>query len=284
MKKVIASIVAVAGLSVAANAAVNSRVDVQVSLDGASWSNNVNILPGAGTQPVYVRTLVSYTGTAAPLGLASVGFQPTVSNWTGADTLSPFINGGAGGNTTTPLGVLTGSQLTDTTSFGRVSPFGRSALSSTSALKGFVHANPDGTGNTYLRIAQTQVTSWIGGTGNTSGNSGVAIAQLSDNGRTASDPAFNPSLQNVMVFKFGVTVDKTNARVLAIDIPAASFGNRDAVTGDREVYWFASMTEASGSIKGTALVLPATITIIPTPASLALLGMGGLAVSRRRRA
>src|SRR5262245_21056028 len=137
MKSVIASLVAVAGMSVAANAVVNTSIVMQVSLNGTDWSNQVSLSsPG---QQVFARTLVSYTGAGSPVGLASFVYQPTVSNATATDTVMPFINGGVGSNTSTPLGVIQGAQLTDTTSFGRTIPWGRSATSSTSAIRGFFH-------------------------------------------------------------------------------------------------------------------------------------------------
>jgi uncharacterized protein (TIGR03382 family) len=283
MKSVIASLVAVAGMSVAANAVVNTSVVFQTSSDGTNWFGGTHDY-NAGTQ-VMSRALVTYTGTGTPFGLASFVFQPTVSNAIAADTMSAFINGGVGSNTSSPSGVISGGQLTDTTSFGRVSPWGRSATASSSAIRGFFHTNPNNDGINYLRIAQTQVTSWIGGTGNTTGGSGVNIAQLSNVGRTTSDPAFNPSLSSVYVFKFGFTADATGGdRNMVIDAPLAGFGNRNTTTGDREVYWWGDMNEASGSIRGTAAVTTATAHIlVPTPASLALLGLGGLAVGRRRR-
>src|SRR6185369_6964582 len=179
-----------------------------------------------------------------------------------------------------------GGQLTDTTSFGRVSPWGRSATASSSAIRGFFHTDPQADGFNYLRIAQSQTTSWIGGTGNTTGGSGVNIAQLSNVGRTTSDPAFNGALSNIYVFKFGFTLG-AGARVgngdMIVDSPLAGFGNRNTTTGDREVYWWGDMNEASGSVRGTAAVSTAVIHTVPTPASLALLGLGGLAIGRRRR-
>lgn len=283
MKSVIASLVAVAGMSAAANAVVNTSVVWQTSSDGTTWFGGTHsYAPGA---QVMARALVSYTGTATPLGLASFVFQPTVSNYTATDTISPFINGGAGSNTSTPVGVLSGTQLTDTTSFGRISPFGRSATSSTSAIHGFFHTNPNGDGINYLRIAQLQVTSWIGGTGNTTGGSGVPISQLNDVGRTTNDPAFNGSLQSVYVFKFGFTLDPANSARpdLVIDAPLAAFGNRNTTTGDREIYWYLTMSENTGQERGTPTVTTATVHVVPTPASLALLGLGGLAIGRRRR-
>lgn len=283
MKSVIASLVAVAGMSVAANAVVNTSVVFQTSSDGTNWFGGTHDY-APGTQ-VMSRALVTYTGTGTPFGLASFVFQPTVSNATALDTMSAFINGGVGSNTSSPSGVISGGQLSDTTSFGRVSPWGRSATASSSAIRGFFHTNPNNDGINYLRIAQAQVTSWIGGTGNTTGGSGVNIAQLSNVGRTTSDPAFNPALSNIYVFKFGVTLDPANGSRpdLVVDAPLAGFGNRNTTSGDREVYWWGDMNEASGSIRGTAAVTTATIHVVPTPASLALLGLGGLAIGRRRR-
>jgi MYXO-CTERM domain-containing protein len=305
MKSVIASLVAVAGMSVAANAVVNTSIVWQVSTNNSTWSNNVNLTIPPSSQLVYVRALVSYTGTASPAGLGSFVFQPTVSNWAATDTLSAFVAGGptsasfptgvpgGGGNTTTPVGVVTNQS--DNTQFGRVSPWGRSALSSTSYLTGFVHTGGSGqapAGN-WLRIAQHQVTSWIGGTGNTTGGSGVPIAQLSNVGRAGTDPAFNSSLTNIVVFKMGLNIDLTAHtganNVLTIDSPTDGFGNRNTDStspdfGNREIYWFGDInSESTGSIRGTAAITDATITVTPTPASLALLGLGGLAVGRRRR-
>jgi uncharacterized protein (TIGR03382 family) len=280
MKSVIASLVAVAGMSVAANAVVNTQVSWQTSADGSIWfAGTRDYAPGSTVQ---VRALVTYTGTATPLGLASFVFQPTVSNATATDAIAPFINGGVGSNTSSPLGVI---QPSDTANFGRVSPWGRSATASSSAIRGFFHTNPNNDGINYLRIAQAQVTSWIGGVGNTTGGSGVNIAQLANVGRTTSDPAFNPSIANVYVFKFGVSLDAANTtdRTLTVDSPLAGFGNRNTTTGDREVYWWGDMNEASGSIRGTANVATVGIHVVPTPASLALLGLGGLAIGRRRR-
>jgi len=283
MKKVIASLVAVAGMSVAANAVDNTAIQWQVSANGVDgWTSGVlDVNVANGPRDVFVRAVVSYTGTAAPLGLASFVFQPTVSNFNSTDSLTPFVNGGQGGNTSTPPGVVADGS---TTEFGRVVPWGRSALTPTSFMRGHTHTNPVGDGLNYLRIAQNQATSWIGGAGNTTGGAGVPISQLNNVGRVSNDPAFNGNLQGINVFTMKLTVGGTTDRLLVVDSPTAGFGNRNSTTGDREVYWFASMTETTGSIRGTAVIDSATIhAVIPSPASLALLGLGGLAVARRRR-
>jgi uncharacterized protein (TIGR03382 family) len=287
MKNVIASLVAVAGVAAVANA--QALVDLQVSTDGVNFSNAVDAVPGS---TVVVRTRVSYNGGGAPIGLASFVYQPTVSNWdaTGAgadaDQLQAFLNGGAGGNTTNPSGVVNPADIGGLDGpWGRVSPWGRTALTTTSALKGHVHTGGSGgaPAGSWLRIAQTQVTGWIGGTGNTTGGSGVPIAQLSNVGRTTADPAFNDQLANVVVFQFAITLSNDGAaRTLNVDAPVDGFGNRNTA-GVREIYWWASLAESTGSIRGGAVVDGAAINVIPTPASMALLGLGGLMIGRRRR-
>jgi uncharacterized protein (TIGR03382 family) len=285
MKSVIASLVAVAGLSVAALAEVNTRMEMLVSVDGGPLSSSVDITEGTGLHNVEVVVSMSYIGSGAPVGLASVVFQPTVSNFggsSGADVALAYANGGAGSNVSAPSGVVSDSPG----QYGRISPWGRTALSTATAITNHLHTGGSGgapAGN-WLRVAQRQVTGWIGGAGNTTGGSGVNIAQLADVGRTASDPAFNPSLSNVHVFRFGMTVNANSGeRVLTVDAPLAGFGNFTSTTGERQVYWFANMNESSGSVRGTASVAQGFIHIVPTPATMALLGLGGLCVARRRR-
>src|SRR4051812_45926079 len=110
MRTWLSAVVASAGLAGAAHAVDNTQVDWQVSLDNATWQSTVDAYGG---QTVYVRAVVTYIGTQSPVGLAALVFQPIVSNWdlTGSgadvDTLLPFVNGGRGSNTSTPLGVVT---------------------------------------------------------------------------------------------------------------------------------------------------------------------------------
>jgi hypothetical protein len=277
-----------AGAASVSDAVVNTSIVFQVSVDGTSWSNSVLVPVGSGapaTTNVLFRALVCYTGTASPVGLASFVFQPTMSTALATDTMLPFVNGGAGSNTSTPIGVLDQpSQQTDTTSFGRLSPWGRSALSSTSALHGFFHTNPNNDGINYLRIAQAQTTAWLGGAGNTTGGGGVPLAQLSDVGRTSSDPAFNGSLTNIYVFKFGIQLTiALTVRDLVIDSPPIPGSDFPTLNPSREVYWYATMAEATGSVRGEFTVNTATIHTVPTPSATVIGVLGLAAIDRRRR-
>jgi PEP-CTERM putative exosortase interaction domain len=285
MKSVIASLVAVAGLSVAAVAEVNTRVDLLVSTDGVNFSDSVNLLADSGLQTVEVLVRLSYIGSHQTVaGFASAVFQPTVSNWGATDVLLPFANGGAGSNTSNPVGTVADAPG----QYGRISPFARTGLSSSNALFGHVHTNGAGgaPAGSWLRIAQRQITSWIGGTGNTSGGSGVPVAQLASVGRVPADPPFAEGLV-VNVFRFGLQIDtSTGERTLLVDAPLDGFGNRSSITGEREIYWWSveGYNGVSGDVRGTPEVVTGAINVvIPAPASLALLGLGGLCVARRRR-
>jgi hypothetical protein len=275
MKRLMAT-AAVVGLCGAASADVNTRIDVLVSSDGVNFSDQVLASPG---ETVQVLISVSYIGTALPLGLASMVFQPTVSNFHPTYTPLPFVNGGAGGNTTNPPGVAV--DFPD--QYGRITPWARTAMTTSTAITNFNNNSVGQPIGDWLRIAQRQVTAWIGGAGNTTGGSGVNIAQLANVGRTASDPAFNPALTNIHVFRFGFTLDSlNNFEFMTVDLPANGFGNRNSTTGDREVFWWGDLNEASGSIRGTAEVHVGRV-VIPAPASAALLVLAGAGISRRRR-
>jgi hypothetical protein len=268
----VCTLACVAGLAVSAHA--HTEFKYQVSPAGAeTWFSSLDVLPGTA---VDIRAVVSYRGVQPVLGLGSVAFQPVISNWTtgpGGDTLAPFINSGS--NTSTPSGVVPDGPG----AYGRISPWGRTFISTTAAYRGFV-GTPGGV--TSLRIGLANFTSWIGEGNNTTGIAGVLTAQLSNIGRTASDPAFNPQITDIVVFKFKIELGDTNLRTLTVDTPTAGFGNLNTTTGQRNGHWFGSLSEAVGSIREEAIAVPALINVVPTPAAVALLGIA-LAMPRRRR-
>jgi hypothetical protein len=272
--KTAACLFAVAGLATLSMA--QGLVELEVSPAGAeTWGSSLNALPGSS---VDVRVKVSYTGTAQPVGLASMYMQPTISNWRTAgvaDTVSPFVS--TGSNISTPVGNVPDA----VGQFGRIAPYANRATNGQQALASFVQTVSS---TTYLRIAQSYATDWIGTGFNFSGDRGVPISQVNNTGRSPAEPAFSTALQNVVVFKYRINISTdVVGRVMQVTIPADGFGNQNTTTGAREIRWFANMTEATGSLVGGATVIPANI-IVPAPAGLAMIGMGAmLAVKRRRK-
>jgi hypothetical protein len=207
MKKVIASLVAIAGVAAVASAQETTLVDLRVSTDGVNFSNSVTAAPGS---TVVVRTYVSYQGSSAALGLSSMFYQPIVGGVGAGDALLPFLNGGVGGNQQ-GFDAMVDPSLADGLDgpWGRLSPWGRTATTSTGFLRGHLQTGPGPATNptpagSWLRIAQNQVTAWIGGTGNTTGGSGVPIAQNNLNNRPAGDLPYTEDVSDVLVFQFAI--------------------------------------------------------------------------------
>jgi hypothetical protein len=319
MTRLAAYVAAVAGLSVGANAQL---IRMLVSRDGVSFTPSVWANPG---DTVQVLVTVSYTGSASSVaGFGSANFQPTVSNWHATDTLLPLRQGGNtdpadGSGMVQPQfysGVTAGNgvpvQAGYTGGYGRVNPMGRTFLDGANALQGFVHNNPDGSGLTYLRIAQAVAPMWIGQPGNTSGGSGVNCAQLYIGGRTSSDPDFwgnqesvyvddtDPSQgftnsgriavndfrrQNVELFRFAFRLDTSpELRDMIVDAPLAGQQMTDT-SGVRYIGYYTNPTVAQPT-----LLLPVTVQTAlihagyyPAPGTVVALGLCGLATIRRRR-
>jgi hypothetical protein len=352
MKSVIASLIAIAGMSVVANGQVVMRMLVS-SDGGATWASNVDVSPGSHVE---VLVTASYNGASSTIaGFGSANFQPIVSNWdnTGAGATIDHLSAiGQGGNT---LGSMVNAQssssgvgspnpyLTATPggaggvavpsgpyaagSYGRALPMGRTFLDGANAITGFIHVNPpaDQTGRayaagTYMRIAQANVPDWFNAATNNSGGSGVNCAQLFIVGRTTADPQFwgnqdlaydpgdppngipasysagvnghNERRQNVQLFRFGIDISSDQVdRNLGVDAPLA--GQQVSTGTTRYIGLYTTnpgqtnpaSVVAFGTGATNASVVPGNIhVVVPTPASIALLGLGGLVVGRRRRA
>jgi len=322
MKSVIASLIAIAGMSAVANAQLMKML---VSTDGTTFTNSVSATPG---QTVQVLVTVSYTGTSSAVtGFGSANFQPTISNWGSDLSLLPMRQGGnvlpAGGAGMIQPQFYAGTTAGDgphvsagyvAGSYGRVNPMGRTFLDDANAITSFVHNNPDGTGLTYLRIAQANVPMWFGQAGNTTGGSGVNVAQLYVVGRTTDDPDFwgnkevnqvdpsdpsagwavtpvpnpagNARRNNVEVFRFAFTVGTGGTdRFLTIDAPLAGQQETTAGSGVRYIgYWNNPAATNPGALLAPVVQTGSVHVVIPTPATLALMGLGGLVIARRRRA
>jgi len=263
-----AAIAAVVGL--AAIATAQTRLEYQVSLAGEeNWHSSINVTPGTS---VDIRARVSYVGSQPVLGLGSVIFQPTISNWvTTAGIADSYFAVPAVGWSPDGAGV-----------YGRIT-YPRNNSTNTS-LSYVGHVNSVG-GTNYLRIALPQVTNWFGGSGNTTAGSGVLIGQINRDVefRPPSVPPFVDLVSDVVVFKFKVTIGSTSpVRSLVVDTPTNGFGNFQSATGQRTGNWFANYIEPVGSIEAAAFATQAVIHVVPSTGTCTLLIAGALAARRRR--
>ncbi|MCX5690604.1 MAG: PEP-CTERM sorting domain-containing protein [Planctomycetota bacterium] len=277
-----ACVLLMAGCAAAGAKAQTTQLDVQTSVDGINWSSgNRAVQPGT---TVSFRFMVSYvsSGTATPFGFSNLTFQPTISNVTTSDTLRPFA---ANGNNTN------GGSVLDTPNgpFGRISPF---ASTGPTTSDPYIGHRQTVSGANYLRIARSAITNWVGlgsttGTAavnNFNGAGGVVCVQKGASLVSGSDPAFSRQISNLVLLKLAFTLGiSTDLRTLTIDAPALGM-TRNASTGAREASWFSSSTDNFGGIKTPVQVNSATLTVVPAPASIGVLFIGGAAMVRRRRA
>ena len=253
-------------------ASAQSRLEYQVSLSGAEdWHSSLDVAPGTA---IDVRARISYMGTRSPLGLGSVIFQPTISNWLSA----PSSAGVADEYVPVPA---IGWSVDGPGVYGKMHPYSRT--NAPIAPTDYVGHHHTISGTSYLRIALPQVTSWFGGSGNTTGGSGVLIGQVNRDaeGRPPSAP-FGEQIVDAVMFKFQIVLGAaTDLRTLTVDTPVDGFGNRQP-SGVRTANWFANYTEPTGSIREAAFAVPAFINVVPAPGACLLLGVVPL-IARRRR-
>lgn len=259
MKKTIIML-AVAGLAAAANAQSSTRLIFEASNDnGATWNAAVNATPGS---TVYVRTRVVLQGdSASVLGLAGITFQPTLTNFKAADVRNAFDNEGTGA----------GTSENPQTNTGRILPFASAGMGPASAsglLTG--HRDP----GDVLRFAGANATGPIpGGTSNNLAH-GVNSAQVplsigGTNFRSGTD---------VVVFRYAITINDATVRDMVAGI------NQGAVQNNRGS-WYRSAAGTGSLLATMGDSASAVIHVIevPAPGAMALLGLGGLVATRRRR-
>lgn len=277
----IAASVAVAAWTAGAAAQSRTLLDLQVSVDGRTWTNRVDLEVG-GAATVQIRAVVSYasaTSDQRPLGLAAINFQPTVSNWNVIhDRVQPFARSGEN---------LTGGGVVDipgtTTLFGRIIPFAMSGPSSSNPYA--VHTQQvDGVSS--MRLALRSAVEWPSPSAieNINGSDGIGCVQRAFGNLTARDPFFSTQVSGVVVFKYAVTIDTSSgARELQIDAPESSL-SRNWQTGLREASWYSGLTDTYGRIKSEISVDGAAIRVIPGPfaAELATIMAIGTGLRRRR--
>jgi hypothetical protein len=272
MKTVISALVAVAGIAAAANAA--SSITAQV-WNGSSWGSTAQVNPAIdGT--VLVRYVVS-TDNANAAALNGANFQPTVSNWAALDAA---VLGATSGN----FSVAADSSFETGNQFGRVAAFAFPNISAANTLKAHI------AGST-LRIAQQTVTNAPGAGvtfNNVNGSGGIPISQnIGGPGRPVGSPDV-VSGTSVIVYGFRINLNSDNSNRNLGDVTKdLTLSGRSFSTGGA-TRWFTPSELAAGSStasinEGPASFNDAFIDIVPTPASLALIGLGGVVAGRRRR-
>lgn len=273
MKTVVSALVAVAGIAAAANAA--SSITAQV-WNGSSWSSTAQVNPLINPT-VLVRYVVS-TDTAGAVTLNGANFQPTVGRWTAGDAANL---GATSGN----YSVAADSSFETGNDFGRVKAFAFANITAANTLKG--HQNVIGGVNT-LRIAQQTVTN-APGTGatlnNANGNGGVPLTQnISGPGRPSGSPDI-VSGTSVIVYGFSITLAADNSDRNLVDPTKDLAIGASAFSTGGVVRWFNATDSLTASINDglPSAINGAFIDIVPTPASLALIGLGGVVAGRRRR-
>lgn len=274
MKSVIASLVAVAGVAAAANAGV---VSYQVS-NGGAFGASTNALPG---DTVTVRVRIAYNGTAPVHAFAGVNLQPLLSGNFGAalgqDSIvtnaNNYVGASSGGFLTTPQGTVNG----DAGQYGRINSFGAASVTTSTAPRAFYGT---GTAAGLARIAQGRTTNWIGvGTGlnNSNGTGGFNLSQANPSlvpGYPVNPLGNGDDEGGEFVFQFAVRVGDGFNR--SINITTAAFQGLN-------ITWFANSQNFNETVTTALTSTAGTINVVPTPASLALLGLGGLVAGRRRR-
>jgi uncharacterized protein (TIGR03382 family) len=255
------AIVAIAGLATAANAA--TAINFDVSNDGgATWSSSVAGAPG---QTIYVRMRLALTGATA-MGLSGITAQPVLSNWDAGDVRNGFtfpgiMNDGSTGTETAYDGRAV--RTAPATNVGRIFPYGaggQGVASSSGLLTSFVDA-----GN-RLRFAGSKNT-----TETTNVAWGLAISQQP---ASLGGTNYNQSI-NTEVFRYSITLGAAHSADMVAGITQVSGGL---------VKWYLNAGGTSILNDNAITVNNGTISFIPAPGAMALLGLGGLVATRRRRA
>lgn len=280
MKTLLSSFVAVAGLGFAAHGQLGiSRLEIQVSSDGASWHSSIDAMPGDNVQTRYRISLIGSTA----LGLSGLRLQPTFDGWdgvgTGTDTdrLLPFAD--VGSNATTPSGGVTD----ESGAFGRILPFAASSVSTTIRLRGHLEG-------TRLRVAQSPTTNPIGAgssQNNINGSGGVPISQST--GFLETPPIYHFGTQNILFLKLGIAISDdpfSGIRFIECNAPIGGFslfGPTDSQS--RAANWHTGFTPSGNPTTNYAPVevIGARIRIVPSPSVAAILGLFGIVSFRRRR-
>ena len=304
MKNVIVSMLAVAGLAGAASAqttfeATGGRLAFQVFNPVTNaWGSSIDAAPG---QTVQVRVVASYVGTRTDLfAMGEALYQPTFSNADNsgagaqADQVGGYLNGGNGGNS------VAGSMLTaadgdnGTALAGYGVRFGGTATTATGSntMTSFRHNSDNGSpAGSWIRLAGTFVSNWpqaLPGTTDATNINRILRGISSQQQSQSLAPAFHVAgTSGLVIFRQALTLsDDPAARAIQFSSfieSARRVGGTTSTDDTRYMSWQTGAADSGSHRTGVAYV-PATINVVPSPASAALLGLGGLVAARRRRA
>ncbi|MBS0196425.1 MAG: hypothetical protein JSR77_06680 [Planctomycetes bacterium] len=277
-------------------AAQTTKLDIQLSLDGVSWSDNIEfgLLPPEH-RTVLVRYLVSWQpggGVSNPVGFASLTFQPVIEGALDGDSVLPFV---AQGNNRNGGGIDLDANQFDGP-FGRIKPFAATGPSGARSYVAHRHTNGAGgapVGSNYLRIARNDITRWVGqgpttgsaAANNFNGAGGVACVQRSSGNVAPTDPPFQSGTTEINILQIAVSIvgiPADTVRGILLSAPPEGM-SRNASSGAREASWFRDGADNSGAIKGAVLVDGAFIFETPTPGSALLMGVWSASLIRRRQ-
>jgi hypothetical protein len=292
--------------------------------NGSSWSSTTNALPGASVSFRVRAEWTGPAGAVAGLSNARYQpyFVGTDNAGASQDSLSPLSRNAANANGDLATGTIIAqpsniNAAPASNATGRVG-FGSFAMqpSAFNALTFFRHNSgergaPVIASGGFIRI------SGHGGTGTVGTFTGDNVSTYNNATWPAASIAANDTASNNRVLR-GVAASQTGSLVAGQPNPNYSAGTNVVIfqgtfivssdagqdrtvtlTSDqttlareggasssddrRRVVWQATPDEISGSVKSGVNFIPASI-VIPSPASLALVGLGGLVAARRRRA
>jgi hypothetical protein len=256
MKKIAVAMIAVAGLAAVANAQPFSgqgRMSLQVATDPAGpWSSSITVLPGTH---VYVRQWNSWTSNDPVYGWASTTLEEVSFNGANAtDTFQVLERPQNSVENRTNTDITPASGYTLWKRQGTTAAW--NVYNTATGVKLDHAVNPDTTGRLVT------------------GQSTFAIPGVPWQGMDRN----NGVVGFLYRFVAGTAVGSRN-----IDITARFW--RSATPAPEGNQFVVYVNEAGTNTKFTtdAALDGARVTIIPAPASLALLGLGGLIAGRRRR-
>jgi len=255
------ALIAVAGIAASASAQT-SQLIYEASVAGGPFTTGPHTAsPG---DSVVIRVRCQLLGSTSLLGLAGFNFNPTLTNWTAADSVAAFdpsFGLDDGGNY--PVG---GPGTADPGN-GRRAPF---ASASATSLP------------TAINLAGPTLTI------NGSNANRVAIGQLNRNSSVdlngdsffyglragVGNPGTPADYQLPVVFQYKITLSASN---VGRTLTASDAG------GFTTTSWYTNGTGGASNVTLAGRSTADITILVPTPGALALLGLGGVVAGRRRR-